>query len=474
MPSRNRAVILTASGLDRFQTKARELVASEHLSKANVVAELARHCHRKGDELSASTITQILNREGVDRSSIQRLFDAFGLSLAPSDYTGQGSKTTAPAGAQISTDHSPNNIPFTGTLSFVGREKTLDDLHAQLSEPVAQVQPVALSGMGGIGKTELAIQYAQRYADAYSAGVCWIFARRFDADDHASIPSQIVSFAQIYLGIEIPASLQSVRDRLAHCWHHWPSGEVLLLFDDVDSYSDISPHYLPRDARFKVVLTTRLNLLDPVRDFSIDVLDREDSLKLLALIVKDDRISDRLTTDQLCAFLGDLPLAVELSGHYLAIDPSLSIAAFFQELRDRESSRKVPSHLAFEGNAQENPAWTLNARRGLESAFDLSWERLNQSIQLTAKLIGRLEPGPIGWDMVEIMREFLAQEYPEDGSYSPDEMTRAKNTLLRFNLLKPFNANSYRLHPLTHEFFRSKTTDEEYERYASDKEEEPA
>jgi hypothetical protein len=247
----------------------------------------------------------------------------------------------------------------------------------------------------------------------------------------------------------------------------------LVIFDDVDSYSDISPHYLPRDVRIKVVLTTRVNLLDPVRNFSIDVLNRKDSLKLLALIVKDDRVEDETTTDQLCEFLGDLPLAVELSGHYLVVDTSLSIAAFFQELRDREAVRKVPSHLAFEGDAQENPAWTITARRGLEAAFDLTWERLNQSIQLIAKLIGRLEPGPLGWDMVEIMRAFLAQKYPEDGPYSSDDMTRAKNTLLRFNLLKPFDANSYRLHPLTREFFRSKTTDEEYERYTGDEEEEP-
>lgn len=472
--SRNRAVTLTASGLDRFQTRARELVSLGKLANASVVAELARYCHGKGDLLTESTITQILNLERVDKSSIQRLFGVFEIPLNQSDYYRevQSSKTAVPARDSISPNHSPNNIPFTGTLSFVGREKTLEGLHTLLREPVSRVQPVALSGMGGVGKTELAIQYAQRYADAYRAGVCWISARRFDADNNASIPSQIVTFAEIYLGVEIPASFISAYDRLTYCWRHWPPGEVLLLFDDVDSYSDISPHYLPRDVRFKIILTTRLNLSDPVRNFSIDVLDRKDSLKLLTLIVKDDRVEDKATTDQLCAFLGDLPLAVELSGHYLAVDTSLSVAAFFQELRDREAVRKVPSHIAFEGDAQENPAWTITARRGLEAAFDLSWERLNQSIQLTAKLIGRLEPGPIGWDMVEFMRAFLAEEYPEDGPYSPDEMTRAKNTLLRFNLLKPFDANSYRLHPLTREFFRSKTTDEEYERYAGNEEEE--
>ncbi|WP_196358124.1 NB-ARC domain-containing protein [Nodosilinea nodulosa] len=432
----------------------------EELENASVKAEFARYCEGKGDSLSESTITQILNRERVDRSSIQRLFNAFEIPLKQSDYA---------MVVQNSPDSSRNNIPFTGTSSFVGREKTLDALHALLSETVSQVQPVALSGMGGIGKTELAIQYARRYASAYSAGVCWIFARRLDSGNNASIPSQIITFAQIDLGLQIPSDLLTTNDRLAYCWRHWPQGEVLLVFDDVDNYSDIFPHCLPRDIRFKVVLTIRLNLQAPVRNFPINVLEREDSLKLLALIVKDGRTDHERITNDLCEFLGDLPLAIELSGHYLAVDTSLSIAAFFQDLRKREGDRTVPSHEAFDGDAQENPAWVITARRGLEAAFNLSWERLNQSTQLIAKLIGRLDPGPIGWDMVEVMRAFLAEEYPQDGPYSPDEMTRAKNTLLRFNLLKPFDANSYRLHPLTREFFRSKTTDEEYKSYGGEK-----
>jgi hypothetical protein len=63
------------------------------------------------------------------------------------------------------------------------------------------------------------------------------------------------------------------------------------------------------------------------------------------------------------------------------------------------------------------------------------------------------------------MRELLAEDYPEDGAYDPDELIQSRSKLILFNLIKPFDRRSYRLHPLTREFFRSKTTDEEDLRY---------
>ncbi len=461
--ARKRGVVLTGSGNIRFYSACEHLVISGEISQANG-AQLSRYSETKALFVSQSTINQILRAEAVERNSLQRLFDVVGLSLEKSDceYPTENDPDPDP------TPQPPNNIPFTGTLSFVGREKTLDDLHALLSEPVAQVQPVALSGMGGIGKTELAIQYAQRYASTYAGGVCWIFARELDARNKAPIAAQIISFAKVHLHIDIPEQYQTVSEKVAYCWQKWPQGDVLLIYDDVDHYSDISPDYIPLYPRFNVLLTTRIQLGPPVQQISVDVLGRIDSLELLSLLVADDRTQTNdgaHHANELCEFLGDLPLGIELAGHYLADDPGLSIGEFVAELRARVSQRKVPSHFAFRGDYQENPAWTLTARRGLEAAFDLTWERLDKASQLVAKLIGRFEPGPIRWNAVEIMRELLAEEYPEDGAYDPDELTQSRSKLILFNLIKPFDKRSYRLHPLTREFFRSKTTDDEDLRY---------
>ncbi len=69
-------------------------------------------------------------------------------------------------------------VPFLRHAGFVGREEDLAALHALLLNdgPVVGVLPVAASGMGGIGKTQLAVEYAYRYAGEYPGGVYWVNA----------------------------------------------------------------------------------------------------------------------------------------------------------------------------------------------------------------------------------------------------------------------------------------------------------
>lgn len=467
---RKRGVILTDNGYQRLHAALDNLIRTATLETATP-AEISRYVSTQAQQLDDGTINKILNRRPTDRSSLRALFTALGLTLEPDDFqyppdrdtpeptvaNGQGSDESTP----------PTNIPFIGTTTFVGRRQTLRELHDLLNRDNEQVIPVALSGMGGVGKTEIGIQYGHGFGSSYPGGVCWIFARRLDAPGNATIPGQITTFAQLHLGITIPDHLTNGQDRVSWCWKHWPQGNVLLIFDDVDHYSDIAPAYLPQDPRFKVLITTRLRLGSPVQLFSLDVLERTDSLELLGLLVSDSRMDDRTNADALCELLGDLPLGIELIGQYLANDPHLTFGELLDTLQERARRRQLPNYVPFRGDYQENPAWTLTARRGLDAAFDLTWERLNGSTQLIAKLVGRFEPGAIRWETVEIMREMLAEERPEYGEYDPDILERSRNSLLLFNLLKPFDRKSYRLHPLTRAFFRSKTTDEEEEQYAA-------
>jgi hypothetical protein len=84
----------------------------------------------------------------------------------------------------------PYNVPDSGTIEFVGREKDLKDLCEKLQQN-KEVAVLAIKGMGGVGKTELAKMYARLFWEIYLGGICWLEARDKD------IGLQIVRFAVV-------------------------------------------------------------------------------------------------------------------------------------------------------------------------------------------------------------------------------------------------------------------------------------
>ena len=89
-------------------------------------------------------------------------------------------------------------IPKIGSKNFVGRQDDLVKVHEKLYEQNNRVAISAVSGMGGVGKTELAIQYSYKYDDDYSGGICWLNARG------GNVATEIIQFIQQRMGLEVP------------------------------------------------------------------------------------------------------------------------------------------------------------------------------------------------------------------------------------------------------------------------------
>lgn len=344
----------------------------------------------------------------------------------------------------LSTEIPPNNVPRSGVAKFIGRELELEQLHTQLQQGMVSVW--AVEGMGGVGKTELAIQYTKQYASVYKGGFCWLFAREFN------IGTQIVGFAQAQLSLKIPGGLE-LTDQVSFCYRNWREGEVLLVLDDVVNYSrDVEP-YLPPPAfsRFKILMTTRLKFGPPIQRISLNELSPEQSLELLTVLIGEDRVQQELDiAKKLCTWLEHLPLGIELVGRYLLGQTDLSLSTLLILLKDKAKKRELIKHYALKIDERRQPS---TAKRGVEAAFDLSWDELDKNAQHLGMLLSLFAHVPISWSLVKYCGNFDGRR-----KFSFEEVEGDRTELLALHLLQLSQPKEqiYRLHSLIREFFRSK------------------
>jgi hypothetical protein len=157
--------------------------------------------------------------------------------------------------------------------------------------------------MGGVGKTELATQYASTHEADYPGGICWLNAR------DTNLAAEILQFAQLYMNLEVPQELGArplnLEEQVAWCWQNWYTppaplgkggvreegeGRVLVVLDDVTDLGSCRK-VLPRASRFRVLMTTRLRRIDTnFVEIPLDVLSPEAALELLAALVGEKRV----------------------------------------------------------------------------------------------------------------------------------------------------------------------------------------
>jgi tetratricopeptide (TPR) repeat protein len=287
--------------------------------------------------------------------------------------------------------------------------------------------------MGGIGKTELALQYAiaQLEHQNYPAGLCWLTCRAQE------IATQIVSFAKTKLLLTIPDDLEA-KEQVDLIWRCWPEGDALLILDNVTDYNAIALYLPPPEPRFKVLITTRQNFGATVTAINIEELSDEAAIALLKSIVGDERIeAQRGDAQALCKWVGNLPLGLELLGRFLVGKEDWAIA----KLLERLESKRLAAKALIETESG------MTATLGVAAALELSWAELSQPEQDLACLLGMFAVAPIPWSLVEPCFPGVDSDDLED---LRDEGLRDRS------LIKRVEQGTYQLHQVVQEFFRTK------------------
>lgn len=357
-------------------------------------------------------------------------------------------------------DAIPQNLPHSGMEpeKFVGREDELHWLHDRLQQNNRAVIS-AIAGMGGVGKTELAIQYALTYQQRYPGGVCWLSARAIKPDSDRTdvsasnpvninstytntIADQILRFTASHLDLCPPETVSSLPNKVHWCWQHWQMGNVLLIFDDVVDYANIKP-YLPSDSRFRILITSRFQLLKDSERLELKVLRPEEALSLLELLAGAERVrAEASVASKICQWLGYLPLGLELVGRYLARKPDLSLTEMFDRLQAKRLNQSALQKPKIESD--------MTAEHGVAAAFELSWHELSATAQELGCLLSIFDIVPLPWNLIEQCTINTDSEELENAR--DDE-------LLNFHLLQREDKGIYKLHELIREFFQSKLSE---------------
>lgn len=341
----------------------------------------------------------------------------------------------------------------TRNKNFTGRNDILLRLREGASSRITAVlpekdpndpPPQGVHGMGGVGKTAIAIEYAYRYSGEYDL-IWWI-----PADQLSSVRGSLATLAQ-RLGIEaqsaagIDGLIAAVREALRR---GEPYSRWLLIFDNADQPEDIKD-LIPRGTG-DVLVTSRNHRWDSVINaVPMDVFRREESKEFLRRRVPGLTETE---ADRLALELGDLPLALEQAGATLS-ETAMPVDQYLRLLKDQVTQ------IMAEGKSLDYPysmtaAWKLSV--------DALRQRLPEALELL-RCCAFFGPDPIPSDVFRRGVRGTGTRVAEVAS-SPILTARAIRELARYALIT-LDRNSIKVHRLIQALLRDELSDEEQADY---------
>ena len=276
--------------------------------------------------------------------------------------------------------------------NFTGRDDLLLTLRSQLSEErLAAIVPIALRGLGGVGKTQVALEYVYRFAAEYDL-ICWV---------SGEVPSQLrAGLAALAPDLGIPSGgdldmlVTAVGDALnrGEPYRRW-----LLVVDNADDPGSLMP-YLPQ-AYGHILITSRNQTWgDYARTYPVAEFTREESISLIRRRGRDISEADaNLLADR----LGDLPIAVEQAAAWQA-ETGMTVLTYLN-LLDKQMSTLLA----------ENPP--PGYKLSIVAAWTLAFEDLQTLAPEGAALVqlcAFLGPDPIPYGLLWAFRR--ASGLPQD------------------------------------------------------------
>ena len=264
------------------------------------------------------------------------------------------------------------NVPYPHSRYSIGRNELLTRIATELKpdQTTGLSRPVAICGLGAIGKTEIAIQYAYQHHQNYQA-VLWTLA-----DTREALISGYIGIADLLKLPEKDEQDQTVIVKAVKDWLQTNTGWLLIL-DHINDPT-VVPDFLPPTLNGHLLLTTRLQTIGiPTNRIEVDTIPPNVGIPFLRQCASDAPLKDATNADittarEIYTELRGLPLALDLAGAYIKETPcSLSDYQKLYRIRRTELLQRrgglvhdyvgpvaISWSLSFEKVAQKDPAAT--------------------------------------------------------------------------------------------------------------------
>jgi len=325
------------------------------------------------------------------------------------------------------------NVPARNP-AFTGREEHLARIRQALAGEGGRAAVQALHGMGGVGKTQLAIEYAHRYSGDYD--VTWWL----DSENTTLMTQQYADLAEHLGAARKGLPVDAMRRALLSDLHRRP--RWLLVFDNAED-PDFLQDWLPSGPGHVIITSRSQDWAELAAPVPVDVLPRPESVQLLRARMPGVTTADAET---LAGELGDLPLALAQAAAFLA-GTRMPAGAYTQLLKDRAAA------LLSKGKP-------LTYRDTLSAATALAFDRLcaaDHDAAALAEICAFLapEPVPVGWLVAAAAKLPGGLSARLSDPLERDELIAA---LTRTSLAR-LNDDGLTMHRLTQAILRARSTE---------------
>ena len=330
-----------------------------------------------------------------------------------------------------------NNLPYVRNVYFTGRDEVLKNICATFDSGEAISLTQSITGLGGLGKTQAALEYAYRYAHKYE-WIWWV-----PAETEATVLDSYRAFAK---KMELIGNLQPDDEMIIEAILNWQdqNSQWLFIYDNADNIS-ASTHWWPRNNRGNILITTRNRQSHIGKPLDIAVFSNDEALEFLSTRTGID--NDDADALLLSERLGYLPLALEQAAAYIR-NNNCPYAEYLKLLDDYglEVLEKIDG--------------IINYELPVTATLEISINKINEeSSQQLLYLCAYLAPEGIAKKLFEDNMEFLPPAL-QKGFSNLLKANEIWGKLTQYSLLEKQGEQGYSIHRILQEVVRNKIGDD--------------